>query len=240
VEGDLSTVPLMDTLELLHGEAKSGRLLIRADVPLFLRFRHGEIVGGGILDWEGFEAIATFDLASREGRFRFVAGEEEGTPLFPFRTLVAEWARLSDEWRRFRTQVDAPSRVLEAPRASGTYAVFSPRLSVRGAAKRWGVPLIIAMERVWRGVLEGELVPLAFYRWFTMKVRHPLAGRRRLRHPFADVVSRLDGRRTLGELIQDGLPLDRVRAFLIEEIRAGKLKPPGRGALLRDLTWENG
>jgi len=240
VEGDLSSVPLSEALLLLHSGKKSGQLSVEAEVPLVLRFHDGEVIGGGIYDWTGFEAITAFDLQNREGAYRFrpeaVVGEPE--PLMPFDTLVTEWARLTDEWRRFLAEVGPPSRVYEAPRGQGIYQVFAEPLSVRGAARRWGVPLIIAMERVWHGLREGELVGLAQYRWYPMRIRHPLAWEPLDRHPFADVIRRLTGEKTLGELIREGLSEERVREFLIEELRTRRMRPKGRGALLRDLTWE--
>ncbi len=240
MEGDLNTFPLMDALELVHAGKQSGEMVVDAEVELVLRFHSGEVMGGGILDWTGFEAISAFDLARREGSFRFypeaVIGEPE--PLMPFATFLAEWARLSDEWRRFLKRVGAPSRVFEAPRPQGPYQLFARPLSVRGAARRWGVPLIVAVERVWQGLEEGVLVPLAQYRWHPMRIRHPLAWEVPRGHPYADVVRRLTGEKTLGELIQAGLPEARVRDFLIDELRHRRMRPRGRGALLRDLTWE--
>jgi len=240
VEGDLASIPLADTLELLHAGKKSGQLSVSAEVPLVLRFHEGEVIGGGIFDWTGFEAITAFDLQNPEGLFVFreeaVVGEPE--PLMPFHALVTEWARLTDEWRRFLPEVGPPSRVYEAPRGRGVYQVFAEPISIRGAARRWGVPLIIAMERVWQGLREGDLVGLAQYRWYPMRIRHPLAWEPLDRHPFADVVRRLTGEKTLGELIREGLSEERVREFLIEELRSRRMRPKGRGALLRDLTWE--
>jgi len=240
VEGDLTSVPLADVLELLHSGKKSGQLSVEAEVPLVLRFHEGEIIGGGILDWTGFDAITAFDLQNQEGRFVFrdeaVIGEPQ--PLMPFAALITEWARLTDEWRRFLPEAGPPSRVYEAPRAQGVYQVFAEPLSIRGAARRWGVPLIIAVERVWQGLREGELVGLAQYRWYPMRIRHPLAWEPLEHHPFGDVIRHLTGEKTLGELIREGLPEARVREFLIDELRRRRMRPKGRGALLRDLTWE--
>ena len=240
MEGDLSTFPLADLLELLHSGGKSGRLHIRAEVPFELLFEEGEIVGGGVLDWQGFEAISAFDFNSREGRFRFVPGKASGAlhPIMPFSPLLTEWARISDEWRRYLKQMGPPSRLFEAPRPKGLYEIFERPLSIRGAARRWQVPLIIAMERVWQANREGALVPLARYRWYTMRIRHPNVWDPLDREPFADVIRRLTGDKNLGELIAEGLSEERVRDFLIREILQGRLKPKGRGALLRDLTWE--
>ena len=240
MEGELRSVPLSEVLLLLHSGKKGGQLSVEAETPFVLRFHDGEIVGGGILDWTGFEAITAFDLHQREGRFRF---QPEGTidepePIMPFDALVAEWARLTDEWRRTLSEIGAPSRVYKARRPKGVYEIFAEPLSVRGAARRWSVPLIGAMDRVRQGLKEGALEPLPVYRWYRMRIRHPSAWELLDDHPFADVVRRLTGEKTLGELIREGLSEARVREFLIEELRTRKMRPRGRGALLRDLTWE--
>ena len=242
MEGELRSVPLSEVLLLLHSGKKGGQLSVEAEIPLILRFHDGEIVGGGIFDWTGFEAITAFDLHKREGRFRF---QPEGTidepePIMPFDALVAEWARLTDEWRRYLSEIGAPSRVYKArrPPLPEVYAIFAEPLSVRGAARRWGVSLIEAMERVLQGRREGVLVELPVYRWYRMRIRHPMAFDLLHVHAFADVVRHLTGEKTLGELIREGLPEARVREFLIEELRTRKMRPRGRGELLRDLIWE--
>ncbi|AEB11240.1 DUF4388 domain-containing protein [Marinithermus hydrothermalis] len=239
MEGSLATMSLVDVLELVHTSRKSGVLYVEERVPLVLRFMRGEVVGGGILDWEGFEAVSTFPLHPQEGRFRFEQGVQDGAVWMPFRTFLGEWARLNDEWARFRQLVPSPSRVLEALRPVEPYAVFVGGRSVRGAAKAWGVPLIIAMERAWRGVHEGDLVLLQKYNWFSMRIRHA-KGRRTLPNAqdARDLPRYLDGTRNLGELIRMGFSVEEVRAYLIEAIRSGELNFPGRGWLLRDLTWE--
>lgn len=240
MEGSFGTIPLSDVVEMVHANRATGVLEVNAGrLPLRLEFVEGEVVGGGILDWEGLEAIATFPLHPTEGRFRFKVGHLWGTPLMPFRLFMGEWARLNDQWTRFRSVLDSPSRVLETPRAVEPFAVFVGGRSVRAAAKRWGVPLIIAAERAWRGLREGDLTKLRKYAWFALRIRHPSAWRTQagIRNP-QDITVLLDGSRNLGELIQSGLSIARVREYLIERILNGELEPPGRGWLLRDLLWE--
>ncbi|MCS7067131.1 MAG: DUF4388 domain-containing protein [Meiothermus sp.] len=240
MEGSFSTIPLSDVLEMVHANRGTGVLhLTSGKLPLQLQFEEGEVVGGGILDWEGFEAISTFPLHPEQGRFRFEAGQVKGLPLMPFKAFMGEWARMNDQWARFRSVLDSPSRVLETPRAVEPFAVFVGGKSVRAAAKSWGVPLIIATERAWRGLREGDLTRLRKYAWFALRIRHPSARRTQagIRDP-KDLTVLLDGSRNLGELIQAGLPIARVRDYLIERISSGELQAAGRGWILRDLLWE--
>jgi|GEM_PF-140360 len=240
MEGSFETIPLSDLLQMIHSNRGTGLLHLQSNrLPLKLHFMLGEVVGGGILDWEGFEAIATFPLHPEQGHFKFEAGRVQGMPLMPFKTLLGEWARMNDQWARFRSVLDSPSRVLETPRAVEPYAVFVGGKSVRAAAKSWGVPLIIAAERAWRGLREGDLSKLRKYAWFALRIRHPSARRTQagIRNP-KDLTVLLDGSRNLGELIQAGLPIAQVRTYLIERITSGELEPPGRGWILRDLLWE--
>ncbi len=240
MEGSFDTIPLSNVLELIHANRGTGVLYLDSHkLPLRLQFEEGEVVGGAILDWEGFEAISTFPLHPDQGRFKFSAGPVQGVPLMPFKALVGEWARMNDQWARFRSVLDSPSRVLETPRAVEPFAVFVGGKSVRAAAKTWGVPLIIAAERAWRGLREGDLTPLRKYAWFALRIRHPSARRTQagIRDP-KDITVLLDGSRNLGELIQAGLPIAQVRQYLIRRISSGELEAPGKGWILRDLLWE--
>jgi len=236
VEGNLSTMPLVDLLELLHAGRKSGVLRIEGRPPLVLRLQAGEVVGGGILDWEGLEAIAAFDLHTPEGAFHFEPGLQSGKVIRPMQALLGEWARLNDECRRFLEVIDSPSRVYEGLGGEPPYDVFVGGRSVRGAAKAWGVPLIIAMERVWTALRSGDLSPLGRYAWYGLRIRHPQA--RRKPPEDGDLSRLMDGRANLGDLVAAGVEPNRLRRYLIEGIAAGDLLFPGRGWLLRDLTWE--
>lgn len=240
MEGSFDTIPLSDVLQMIHASRGTGVLHLKTQqLPLKIQFMLGEVVGGSILDWEGFEAIATFPLHPEQGRFRFEVGSVVGTPLMPFKVFVGEWARMNDQWARFRSLLDSPSRVLETPRAVEPYAVFVGGKSIRAAAKSWGVPLIIAAERAWQGLREGDLTKLRKYAWFALRIRHPSARRTQagIRDP-KDMTVLLDGSRNLGELIQAGLPIAKVRNYLLERITSGELEAPGRGWILRDLLWE--
>ncbi|WP_276957377.1 DUF4388 domain-containing protein [Allomeiothermus silvanus] len=241
MEGNLETIGLLELLEMIHQNRRSGELRLEVEgLPVHFRFLEGEVVSGGILDWEGLEAISTLPLQPRGGSFRFTSGVQTGTPLLRFKALIGEWARLYDEWTRFRQLYDSPSRVLEALRASEPYGVFVGGKSVRGAARVWEVPLIIAAERAWRGLREGDLMPLRKYAWFGLRIRHPTARRTlagQAPHP-DDITVHLDGTRNLGEIVQSGYSISLVRRYLIQGIRKGEIAPPGKGWLLRDLLWE--
>lgn len=236
MEGNLNTMPLVDLLELLHSGRKSGVLKIEGRPPLALRLQAGEVVGGGILDWEGLEAIASFDLHASEDAFHFEPMPQSGKVIRPMRALLGEWARLNDECRRFLKVIHSPSRVYEGLGGQAPFDVFIGGRSVRSAAKAWGVPLIIAMERVWSGLRSGDLTPLERYAWYGLRIRHPQARRK---SPGDGGLSRLmDGRANLGELIASGVDANELRHYLIEGILSGDLLFPGRGWLLRDLIWE--
>ncbi|AFV76626.1 hypothetical protein Theos_1598 [Thermus oshimai JL-2] len=239
MEGELSVFPLTEALSLIHEHRRSGTLEVQAGpLPLILRLQAGEVVGAAILDWEGLEALFTFPLHPKEGRFRFRPGPP-GTekPLMPFAALLGEWARVNDEWDRFRTLVDSPSRVLEAIRPKEPYEVFQGGKSVRAAAKAWGVPLLIAMERAYMGVREGDLYPLRRYAWYALRIRHQGKKSATLEE-FGALAALLDGTRNLGEIIAQGVPVNLVRRYLVRGLSSGELSPPGRGWLLRDLLWE--
>lgn len=240
MEGSFTTISLSDVLEMIHANRSVGVLrLLQDKLPLELRFHEGEVVGGGIYDWEGPEAITTFPLHPDSGRFKFTPKTVSGTPIMPFKNFMGEWARLNDQWNRFRNLMDSPSRVLETPRPIEPYAVFMGGKSIRAAAKIWNVPLIIAAERSWRGLREGDLTPIRKYAWYGLRIRHSSA--RRTQANIADpqnLTTVFDGSRNLGEMIQAGIPVGRIRTHLIEHISSGELDISGKGWILRDLLWE--
>jgi hypothetical protein len=241
VEGSLSTIPLTDVLEMVHSTRGTGTLRLESEkLPLEIQLSGGDVIGGSILDWEGLEAIVTFPLHTSTGRFQFATnGRLSGSPLMSFKSFVGEWARMNDQWARFREIIDSPSRVLETPRPTEPYAVFFGGRSIRSAAKAWNVPLIIAAERAWRGVREGDLIALHKYAWYPLRIRHPLARRTQMgiQNP-DDLMMSMDGSRNLGELIQGGISIASVRKYLIDRIGMGDLSVPGSGWILRDLLWE--
>ncbi|MGC8968680.1 MAG: DUF4388 domain-containing protein [Thermus sp.] len=239
MEGNLSLIPLAEVLELVHGHRRSGTLEVQAGpLPLTLRFVQGEVVEAAILDWEGLKALFAFPLHPEEGTFRFRPGPQSAEhPPMPFAALLGEWARVNDEWDRFRTLIDSPSRVLEALRPQSPYEVFQGGKSVRAAAKAWGVPLLIAMERAYMGVREGDLYPLRRYAWYALRIRYQ-GKRGKTLEEFGQLQGLLDGTRNLGEVIAQGVPVGLVRRYLVQALASGEIAPPGRGWLLRDLTWE--
>ncbi len=238
MEGRLDLMPLPEVLVLIHQHRRSGFLSLQVGpLPLELTFAQGEVVEARILDWEGLEALFTFPLHPKEGTFRFQGGAVQEAPaLFPFTLLLGEWARVNDEWDRFRSLVDSPSRVLEALRPEGPYGIFFGGKSVRAVAKAADIPLLVAMEQAYMGVREGYLYPLRRYAWYALRIRHK--GRGKTLEDYSDLLTRLDGSRNLGELVAEGVPLGTLRRFLIQGLASGVLSPPGRGWLLRDLTWE--
>lgn len=240
MEGALDTISLIDVLEMLHGNRGTGRLYVEIDrLPLEIEFSQGEISSASILDWHGLEAIATFPLHPKFGRFKFVGSSENKNAMLPFKNLVGEWARLNDQWSRFLTVIDSPSRVLDTPNPSGQTGIFQGGRSIRGAAKQWKVPLIIAAERVWSALNDGELSKVRRYAWYGLKIRHPSRRRKKLDETKAgDITRQLDGSKNLGELIQEGLSIHRLRKYLIEEIAEGNVHFQGQGWVLRDLLWE--
>ncbi|MGQ9510387.1 MAG: DUF4388 domain-containing protein [Thermaceae bacterium] len=243
MEGDLRGVPLPDVLELLHTGRRSGVLEVQTEegLPLSLHLKGGEVTKAAIWDWEGLDALFTFPLHPEGGRFRLRAEPVEGMPLMPLRALLGEWARINDEWTRFRALIDSPSRVLVlAPGEEGTAGgleVFREGKSVRAAAKSWGVPLVVAMERAWSGVREGDLIPIRRYAWYALRIRYP--GRKgETLNEFSQLAGLMDGSRNLGEIIRAGVPISLVRRYLVQALVRGEIRPPGRGWLLRDLLWE--
>lgn len=95
---------------------------------------------------------------------------------------------------------------------------------MRAAAKAWGVPLIIAMERAYMGVREGDLYPLRRYSWFALRIRH--VGRKtKTLEEFGHLAALLDGSRNLGEIVAEGVPLGLVRRYLIRALAQEELTP---------------
>jgi hypothetical protein len=236
LEGNLNTMPLVNLLEMLHDERKSGVLRIRTTPPLTIHLQVGEVVDGGILDWKGMDAIASYGIHTPEGAFHFEPGLQSGRVIMPMRTLLGEWARINDECHRFFDLIDSPSRVFESLGGSGTYEVFVGGRSVRTAARMWEVPLVIAMERVWTGLQQGELTALNRYVWYKLRIRHPRA--RRSSEVDGDLIGMMDGEQNLGRLVATGINPGRLRRYLIKVIMSGELVFSGRGWLLRDLLWE--
>ena len=94
-----------------------------------------------------------------------------------------------------------------------------------------------SLLRAYMGLREGDLHPLHRYARCALRVHH---GSRKGKTPeaFGGLQGLLDGTRNLGEVIAQGVPEALVRRYLVQALASGKLAPPGRGWLLRDLTWE--
>ncbi|WP_102125459.1 DUF4388 domain-containing protein [Deinococcus planocerae] len=228
MQGLLSDLPLMGVLELVNATRQTGVLDVQSEVPYTVAFVGGEIVGGGILDWLGVDAIQSSPLLPVEGTFEFTPRGVTGSPLSPYGHFAADWARASDEWEQVCAVIGSPSRVFRG--------VLPPYIgpagrSVRDAAEGTGRPLFETAQRVAAGVREGRVEPTGDFAWSSLRLQ---AGRADGRSP---VAAALDGRRNLGELVAGGFDVREVRGYLLTQIRAG-LRFPGSGWVLRDLIWE--
>ena len=228
MQGLLSDLPLLGVLELIHTSRQTGVLDVRGDVPYSVAFRQGEIVGGGILDWLGTEALQCCPLLPRRGPFEFTPREVTGAPLGPYEHFMTEWARVGDEWEATCAYVTSPSRLF-----TGDVPLFAELggRSIRAAARKSNRPLLEVAQFVAQAVRTRELQPLDRYAWFGLLLppdpQH--AG-----HP---VGAQLDGQRNLGELVGAGLSTHEVRNYLLQAVERG-LRFQGSGWVLRDLLWE--
>jgi hypothetical protein len=83
------------------------------------------------------------------------------------------------------------------------------------------------------GLREGDLHPLPRHARYALRVRHG-----KTLEESGGLQGLLDGARTLGEVVAGGAPEGSVRPYPVQALASGELSPPGRGWLLRDLTWE--
>ena len=229
MQGLFFDAPLIGVLELLHVSRKTGVLNADAGLPFSLSFRDGEVTGGGILDWQGLDAIYTCPLLPGEGSFSFSVQAVEGATLAPYGKITADWARYSDDWQQICAVVGSPSALFR-----GALPLFDSDegRSIRAAARSAQLPLFEVAERVLAGVRSGRLTAVGRFSWYSLRLRHqPGSGRG------GRVAGVLDGERNMGELAQAGFPTSELRDYLIVEIRAG-LRFPGCGWVLRDLLWE--
>jgi Domain of unknown function (DUF4388) len=249
LEGSLHETSLESVLELVNLARQSGRLNVDAELPLMLELISGEVVTGGILDWQGFEAIQAFPLHETAGTFKFLADAtllETPRPTLtglPFQGFMTEWARTNDEWSRVRSTIDSPSRGFEYLGNSDKdkLAVFAGGKSIRTAARAKYTPVLEMAQMAMVGVSSGKLKMLERYAWHGMKIQHAKSQKVKsvpnTRNP-QDLPLFLNGERRLDELINDGFEADTVRIYLVNAIRSGEIKLPGGGWLMRDLTWE--
>ncbi|GAA5512153.1 hypothetical protein Dcar01_00867 [Deinococcus carri] len=229
MQGLLSDLPLMGILELVNTTRQTGVLDVKADVPYTVAFVGGEIVGGGILDWLGVDAIQASPMLPREGSFEFRPSTVTGSPLAPYGHFTTDWARASDEWEQLCALIGSPSRVFR-----GQVPLFDSEegRSVRAAARQAELPLFEVAQVLANAVRQGQVEPTGRYAWHTLRLRSGTT-----RSTPSPVAAALNGERNLGEVIASGLDEWTVRDYLLSEIRAG-LRFPGSGWVLRDLIWE--
>lgn len=68
MEGSFSTIPLSDVLEMIHASRGTGFLRLESGkLPLHLHFEEGEVVAGGILDWEASRPSRPFRYTPSRG-----------------------------------------------------------------------------------------------------------------------------------------------------------------------------
>ncbi len=244
MEGNLRDTPLSSVLELIHLTRQSGRIQINSEVPLSLSVVQGEIVSGGILDWQGLEAIQSFALHAETGSFRFSPSSSQVLAQFqmPFAALMTDWARVNDEWARLRLELDSPSHVLSFTGAAQEPPhAFQDGKSVRAVSRSSGTSAFETASRAVAMLRTGEVQAQPKYAWMGLRMQHPSAKDGNF-HPVArdtsEIPMMLNGKRNVAELVEWGFSLDAIRHYLRNAILSGEVQIPGSGWLLRDLTWE--
>ena len=243
MEGNLRDTPLSSVLELIHLTKQSGRVAVTGRIPLSLTVVQGEIVAGGILDWQGLEAIQSFELHASQGNFRFAPSSAQVLAQFnlPFAALMTDWARVNDEWVRIRQVIDSPSRVLEySGPAQQPANPFHGGKSIRSASKASDASVFEISSRAVPQILSGELKLKDRYAWMGLRVRHPAAvgSFTPVSRGTDEIPLMLNGKRNLAELLEWGFTPAHLRVYLLGAIQSGVVQVPGSGWLLRDLTWE--
>ena len=89
------------------------------------------------------------------------------------------------------------------------------------------------LPRAHVGLREGDLRPLRRHARYALRVRHG-----KTLEESGGLQGLLDGARNPGEVIAGGAPEGPARRYPVQALASGELSPPGRGWLLRDLTWE--
>ncbi|WP_221276925.1 DUF4388 domain-containing protein [Deinobacterium chartae] len=170
-------MPLSSVLELIHLSRKSGVMRIKADLPLSLTIRSGEVVAGHVLDWQGFEAIQTLDPSPESGEFRFdPESEDEVQFQMGFTHFLTEWARLYDEWTAVCEVIGSPSQAFASlVSAPSPYALFGDGKSVRALARSQNLPTLTVAQTAREGLRSGKLRRVERYAWLGLRIRHPLA-----------------------------------------------------------------
>jgi DNA-binding response OmpR family regulator len=115
IEGNLAQIPLVDLLQILAVNRKSGRLALeregeRAEIAL----EEGKVVDARTRHAEGEKALYRL-LALREGQFAFVPGAPSGEPRIQRRVeeLVLEGLRQADEVAAMLPSLPQPGDVVE-------------------------------------------------------------------------------------------------------------------------------
>ena len=244
MEGNLRDTPLSSVLELIHLTRQSGRVAVTGRVPLSLTVVQGEIIAGGILDWQGLAAIQSFELHASQGNFRFAPSSAQVLAQFnlPFAALMTDWAQVNDEWVRIRQVIDSPSRVLEysGPPLQPAHP-FQGGKSIRSVSKASDTGVFEVASRAAPQVLTGELKLKDRYAWMGLRVRHPAAAAGSftpVSRGSDEIPLMLNGQRNLAELLEWGFTPSHLRTYLLGAIQSGVVQVPGSGWLLRDLTWE--
>lgn len=229
MQGQLTDLPLLSLLDLIHASSQTGVLEVENEVPFTVAFMHGEVVAGGILDWLGPEALQSAPLLAQEGKFNFEAKAVTGTPLGPYQHFMAEWARIGDEWEEVCQVIGSPSNVF-----MGDLPLFDELggRSIRAAARKTGKPIFEVAQAVAEALQHNRLSAMNRYAWFGLLLRPQ--GSHDPKHPITHL---LDGNRNLGEVVANGQTVEAVRQYLLKAIQRG-LRFPGSGWVLRDLIWE--
>ncbi|MDO4263389.1 MAG: DUF4388 domain-containing protein [Deinococcus sp.] len=240
LRAELWQVPLTSVMELIHSTSQTGRLQIEAHLgsgvlPLELQVVRGEVTAAAILDWQGLDALYSFPQAASTGCAEFwqaPAPLSPAPPLAPLRSLLGEWARLSDEWPRSCEQILSP-----AQRFCGEVFPFD---QPGGASAHWvaaftGQPLHGVCEQLAALQRAGFIQPVpGSFEWDSLVLpacREPQA----LRH--SPVMRLLDGHKSLRQLLERGLSPADLRRELLDHL-PGLGPVAGGGRALRDWLWE--
>jgi DNA-binding response OmpR family regulator len=115
IEGNLAQIPLVDLLQILAVNRKSGRLAVeregeRAEIAL----KDGRVVDASLGAAHGEKALFRL-LTRREGQFAFVPGQDVGAERIERKVeeLVLEGLRQADEVARLLPQLPQPTDAIE-------------------------------------------------------------------------------------------------------------------------------
>lgn len=228
MRGELTDVPLLGVLELIHTTEQTGTLHVRTRPPYSADFSEGHLVGGGVLDWRGEEALFTCPLLSTEGDFEFRPSDLGALPTRPYEQVLGEWARTSDEWEAACRVIGSPSHAHWS--AQPPFEVPGGR-SARAAASHTGAGLLDTVRELSAAAVRGEALPQPRYAWFALRLRPAALNL----PPQPGVVP--GEKQALGRLADAGYPVPTLRRALLRAIEGGA-RFSGCGWVLRDLLWE--